>query len=92
MKYTDLLETISIPGQPLSKLDIDNKVYIVYDENGNELRRYPFQHVWDSSPAKRAADKNVSELKAKIRAERNTKDTIAAVQRKFCAAALLITT
>ena len=67
MKYTDLLENISRPGEPTSKLDIDNKVYIVYDENGKEFSRHTFQHVWDSSSARNAAEKDARDLKIKLR-------------------------
>lgn len=55
-----------IQSQPESKLDIDNKVYIVYDEGGKEYSRYEFQHVWDSSPARNAAAKDVRDLRAKL--------------------------
>lgn len=63
--------------QPESKLDIDNKVYIVYDENGKEYSRHPFQHVWDSSPAMRAADDDARKLRIALRAveaERRAKE------------------
>jgi hypothetical protein len=55
MKYTDLLESKNPgwkPGEPYWELDIDNKVYTVNTEDGTEVSRYPFQHVWDSSPAR----------------------------------------
>ena len=65
------MRLLEIAAQPESKLDIDNKVYIVYDENGNEYSRYTFQHVWNSSPARDAAAKDVRDLKIHLRAARN---------------------
>lgn len=65
------MRLLEIAAQPESKLDLDNKVYIVYDENGNEHSRYTFQHVWDSSPARDAAANDVRELKIRLRAVRS---------------------
>lgn len=68
MKYIDLItEAMTRPGDPYSKLDIDNKVYIVYDGQHNEISRYVFKHVWDSSPARDAAQKEVSNLIVQLR-------------------------
>ena len=55
---------IGRPARPESKLDIDNKVYIVYDETGNEFSRHPFKDVWNSSPARDAAQSDVNVLRA----------------------------
>lgn len=43
------------PGEPYWELDIDNKVYNVHSEDGAIVASFPFEHVWDSSPAKRSA-------------------------------------
>lgn len=67
-----------IQNRPESKLDLDNKVYIVYDENGKEYSRHEFQHVWDSSPAKRAAEKDVNILRTEQRKRQSEQDAIAA--------------
>jgi len=67
------MKLYEIASQPVSKLDIDNKVYIVYDENGKEYSKYPFQHVWDSSPARDAAQKDVVKLKNTLYKERQEK-------------------
>ena len=56
-----------VESQPYSKLDLPNKVYIVYDENGNEVNRHPFKEVWDSSPARNAAQKDVNDMKIALR-------------------------
>lgn len=56
------MRIFEIQGRPEAKLDLENKVYIVYDENGKEYSRHEFQHVWDSSPAKRAAGQDVKIL------------------------------
>lgn len=61
------MRIFEVQNRPETKLDIDNKVYIVYDENGKEYSRHTFQHVWDSSPAKRAAEKDANDLRAKQR-------------------------
>jgi len=67
MKFIDILSENNTPkGVPYSALDIDNKVYIVYDSDGKEFSRHEFQHVWDSSPAKRAAQKDVNALKFEL--------------------------
>lgn len=58
MKFTNLIETKNPgykPGQPYWELNIEDKVYTVHTEDGTEVARFPFQHVWDSSPAKRQA-------------------------------------
>jgi hypothetical protein len=60
-----------IESKPESKLDIDNKVYIVYDENGQEYSRHPFKEVWDSSPARNAATNDVRNLISKLRIARD---------------------
>lgn len=52
---------------PKSKLDVDNKAYIVYDTNGVEVSRHTFKHIWDSSPAMRAAVAEVQLLRADYR-------------------------
>lgn len=62
MKLTEIAKTGAAP-RPESKLDIDNKVYIVYDENGREFSRHAFKDVWNSSPARDAAQKDVNELR-----------------------------
>jgi hypothetical protein len=68
MKYVEIIsENKPTSKGPHWQLDIDNKVYIVFDENGKEYSRHTFQHVWDSSPAKRAAQKDTNELLAIIR-------------------------
>jgi len=72
------MRLFEIENWPESKLDIDNKVYIVYDETGKEISRHAFQHVWDSSPAKRAAEAEVRELRIKLGAARREKDKQAA--------------
>jgi hypothetical protein len=74
MKYSDLLENVSKPGEPSWKLDIDNKVYIVYDEAGKEVNRHQFQHVWDSSPARNAAQKDVTDMKVALRKAKSEQD------------------
>lgn len=72
------MRIFEVQNRPEAKLDIDNKVYIVYDENGKEYSRHTFQHVWDSSPAKRAAEKDANELKVQQRRRQSEKDAIAA--------------
>lgn len=65
MKFTSLLENKNPgwkPGEPYWELDINNKVYSVHTEDGIEVERYPFQHVWDSSPAKRRAQEKFKEV------------------------------
>jgi hypothetical protein len=65
MKLSNLFETKNPgykSGEPYWELDIDNKVYTVHSEDGTEVASYPFQHVWDSSPAKRQAQAKYSEL------------------------------
>jgi hypothetical protein len=76
MKLTEITKVGRL-ARPESKLDIDNKVYIVYDENGNEFSRHPFKEVWNSSPARDAAQKDVNKLRAdhgNRRAEQSAKD------------------
>ncbi len=71
------MRIFEVQNRPEVRLDIDNKVYIVYDENGKEYSRHEFQHVWDSSPAKRAAESDARELKIKFgkdRAEKTKQD------------------
>lgn len=67
-----------IESWPEVKLGIDNKVYIVYDENSKEISRHAFQHVWDSSPAKHAAEAEVRELRIKLRTDRDARSKQAA--------------
>lgn len=67
-----------VQNRPEAKLDIDNKVYIVYDENGKEYSRHKFEHVWDSSPAKRAAEQDARELKVAQGKRKAEQDAIAA--------------
>jgi len=62
-----------IESQPRSELDADAKTYIVYDENGKEFSRHPFQHVWDSSPAMRAAKADVLKLRTELYKVRSAK-------------------
>ncbi len=50
------------PGQPYWELDLENKVYTVHTPDGTEVARHPFEHVWDSSPAKRAAQEDFKKL------------------------------
>lgn len=49
-------------GEPYWELDAENKVYTVHQPDGTEVSRYPFQHVWDSSPALRKAKEDYSRL------------------------------
>ncbi len=46
--------------------DTENKVYIVYDEMGNEQGRFPYKDIWNSSPAMRDAEKAVVKIKNDI--------------------------
>jgi hypothetical protein len=75
------MRLFEISGQPEVKLDIDNNVYIVYDETGKEFSRHTFQHVWDSSPAKRAAESDVRDLKIKLRSAR-AEQSVKAIEAK----------
>lgn len=72
------MRIFEIQNRPQSKLDLENKVYIVYDEGGKEYSRHTFQHVWDSSPAKRAAEKDANDLKIAQRKKQSKKDAILA--------------
>ena len=67
MKYIDIIsENIRRPGQPYWELSIDDKTYIVFDQDGKEVGRHTFQHVWDSSPARNAAQKDVNDMKVAL--------------------------
>ena len=58
MKVSNLIETKNPgykPGEPYWELDVENKVYTVHQPDGTEVSRHAFQHIWDSSPAMRAA-------------------------------------
>jgi hypothetical protein len=65
MNFSQLLETKNPhykPGEPYWELDVENKVYTVHQPDGTEVARHPFQHVWDSSPAMRAAKEDYSKV------------------------------
>lgn len=77
MKYKDLFESKNPgykPGEPFWQLDIDNKVYTVHHPDGTEVSRHPFQFVWDSSPAKRAAVVDYNQLKTRSYQEKKKRD------------------
>lgn len=50
-------------NRPEYKHDTAAKVYIVYDEFGNEYSRHQYKDIWNSSPAMRAAQTDVLKLK-----------------------------
>jgi hypothetical protein len=77
MKFSNLLETKNPgyrPGHPYWELDIENKVYTVHEFDGTEVARHPFQHVWDSSPAKRAAQEDLNKLSKSHYEKKKAKD------------------
>jgi hypothetical protein len=61
------MKIFEIETEPRVELDLPNKVYIVYDENGKEYSRHPFKEVWDSSPAKRAAQQDYGNVKIELK-------------------------
>lgn len=69
MKLVEIIKRNTKLARPESKLDIDNKVYIVYDETGKEFSRHQFKDVWNSSPARDAAQKDVNELRVGYRVQ-----------------------
>lgn len=86
MNYLEIIsENEPTSKKPHWKLDIDNKVYIVFDENGKEYSRHAFQHVWDSSPAKRAAQKDTNELIDIIRKKEREENEIKAEAKPLSA-------
>lgn len=56
------MRLFEITSKPRYEIDLPNKVYIVYDQNGNEYSRHKFEHVWNSSPTRDAAEKDVLKL------------------------------
>ena len=76
MRYHEFYEEKA--DVPRVKLDIDNKVYVVYNSDGTEFSRHEFEHVWNSSPAKRAAEQDLSQLKIEYRRKKKQADDAAA--------------
>ena len=80
MKFSEIL----FEGKPRSngragdaywELEVDDKAYVVYDENGKEVGRHAFPAIWDSSGARNAAQKDVNAMNVALRAAH--KDMIA---------------
>lgn len=81
MKLLNLLEQRNTgyrPGQPYWEHLPDEKSYVVYDETGKELSRHTYQHVWDSSPAMRAANADLKPLIHKQYSAKKAADAAAA--------------
>jgi hypothetical protein len=77
MKFEHLVETKNPGykvGEPYWELDVDNKVYTVHREDGTEVSRHTFQHIWDSSPAKRKAIEDYKVLYAEYSKKKKDAD------------------
>ena len=61
-------------GQPGWQQKPEEKAYIVFDTDGNEVARFEYQHVWDSSPAMNKAVAKYRELMADYRAQEKAKE------------------
>jgi hypothetical protein len=84
MRFSNLLETKNPhykQGEPYWELDVENKVYTVHQPDGTEVSRHPFQHVWDSSPAMRAAKEDYNKLYS-VYYEKKKKDDYDVAQAK----------
>lgn len=49
--------------EPRWERDTERKVYIVYDKDGNAVKEFPYEQVWNSSGAYNAATDLVQDLK-----------------------------
>lgn len=69
------------PGEPYWDFDSENKVYTVHLSDGTEVGRYPFQHVWDSSPAMRRAKEHYSKVFSEYRNKKEEENRLAAERK-----------
>jgi hypothetical protein len=83
MKLTEILNedkprSQGREGDPYWELDLDNKVYVVYDSTGTEVAQHTFPAVWDSSKARNAAQKDVNDMKSALRKKQSEDDAVKA--------------
>lgn len=81
MKITEIYESKNPgykPGEPYWELDSVNKVYTVHQQDGTEVSRYPYEHVWDSSPAMRKAKEDYKKVYSEYYAKKKDAATATA--------------